>query len=200
MDLLLKRGADIEAVSESGMTPLRSALIQDEQGTTKLLLERGADLEAVGLDGGTPLEYAIKRTHFWEWEVENGTIEAKLLLERGANIGVVYSDGKTLLHYTAERAQNSTVNLLIDLGADIERSDHDGQTPLHLAAIGSALPVLMVCGSGRRGCCGRIRKTVALLLDQGGSTEVVDSYGRTPLHLAAIGQKPEDLLLPDPEI
>lgn len=58
--LLLDRGADVNARSSQGFTPLHTAT----SGNTKpsviaLLLDRGADIEARDSNGGTPLHHAV---------------------------------------------------------------------------------------------------------------------------------------------
>lgn len=59
--LLLQRGADVEATSEFGWSPLGFAVDRDDADLVRLLLEHGANasaLLAVGSESCTPMQYA----------------------------------------------------------------------------------------------------------------------------------------------
>jgi ankyrin repeat protein len=76
---LLNAGADIEAKSEGGITPLILAARQGHIETCRLLLEKGADINAVDIYSRTALMYAA----IW------GRIRVcKLLVERGADMSI----------------------------------------------------------------------------------------------------------------
>jgi ankyrin repeat protein len=73
--LLLEKGADLEAKSPNGQTPLLLATEKGHEAVVKLLLEKGADLEAKDKDSRTPLLWAAVNGH---------EAAVKLLLEKGA--------------------------------------------------------------------------------------------------------------------
>lgn len=85
-ELLLERGADVNAADTLFNTPLHLAALVDNQEVVKLLIERGADVNARNNRGWTPLHIAA----YW-----NRKDIAKLLLENGANPTVGDSSGKT---------------------------------------------------------------------------------------------------------
>ncbi len=59
--LLIKRGADVNAASAGGLTPLLLACVQGHISAVKLLLEGGANLDVKSADGLSPLEVALKK-------------------------------------------------------------------------------------------------------------------------------------------
>ena len=63
-----------------------------------------------------------------KWEIVN------LLLERCADHLSCYSNGHTLLHLAAKKGSKDTVNLLLDLGMDINAKNKELQTAIHRAA------------------------------------------------------------------
>lgn len=81
VQLLLTRGATLEARNRTWNTPLHHAAEGGAIGAIRVLLAAGADPMAVNLDGNTPTEVARR----------NGKLEAVLLLEqaeRGARPAV----------------------------------------------------------------------------------------------------------------
>ena len=143
VELLLDRGANIEAKNRWGQTPLLIAADWGKTETVERLLNRGANIEAQDNDGWTPLMYAAR---------SGNTETVALLIERGANIEAQDNDGWTPLMYAARSGNTETVALLIERGANIEAQDNDGWTPLMYAA-----------RSGNT-------ETVALLIERGART------------------------------
>ena len=58
VQLLLPKGASIEAMSKANNTPLHHAAWNDHTSTMKLLLSKGASIEATNKDNYTPLQLA----------------------------------------------------------------------------------------------------------------------------------------------
>jgi ankyrin repeat protein len=65
VDFLLKKGADLRAGENTGLTGLHWAVVGGQLGTIRMLLERGAPLEAKNVYGGTALGQAL-------WSAING--------------------------------------------------------------------------------------------------------------------------------
>jgi ankyrin repeat protein len=59
-NLLLDRGADINAKEPGGMTPLFHAVLAGDCATVELLLERGADINAKITLGVTAISLALR--------------------------------------------------------------------------------------------------------------------------------------------
>ncbi|KAI1490258.1 hypothetical protein F5X96DRAFT_637228, partial [Biscogniauxia mediterranea] len=116
--VLLEAGADVKKASITGSTPLHMASTGE---IAKLLLEKGAEMNHTDNDNCTPLRNAIR----------SGRDEvARALLEAGADVQEISEGGTTLLH---EALTKESVKLLIQFGAEVDRTGHNQWTPLRLA-------------------------------------------------------------------
>ena len=59
----LASGADVNAKTKSGLTPLHHAAFYGHMEIAELLIEKSADVKAKDMNGKTPLDEAIKRKH-----------------------------------------------------------------------------------------------------------------------------------------
>ncbi|MBQ7544826.1 MAG: ankyrin repeat domain-containing protein [Synergistaceae bacterium] len=119
----LRNGANINARSEQGNTPLHFARNAE---TAEVLLINGADVHARNNDGETPLHVIVYETRYLPL-----TKTVELLLKYGADVNAKDNFGRTPLF----RPSNvDTMELLLRHGADINARDNAGRTPLHLAA------------------------------------------------------------------
>jgi len=91
-------------------------------------------------------------------------------------IGMSNDRGSTALHFAAENGHIRIVELLLDLGADLEAIDVDGDTPLMCAAIGGNSEVFkMLLSRGADAHITNINKHDILhYAVLGGSVEIVD--------------------------
>src|SRR5262245_50943132 len=60
VELLLKHGADVNAIAANGWTPLHIACAKGNESLVDLLLENGADVNAMTEVGDTPLALATR--------------------------------------------------------------------------------------------------------------------------------------------
>ncbi len=194
VQLLLEKGADLEAKDKDGWTPLLWAAENGHNAVVQQLLEKGADLEAKDKEfDQTPLLCAVQIGHdavvqqLLEkgadleakdeeygrtpllWAVENGhNAVVQQLLEKGADLESKDKQyDQTPLSWAAETGHDAVVQLLLEKGADLEAKDEYSQTPLLLAA---------QCGHDA---------VVQLLLEKGADLEAKDKQGHTPLLWAA---------------
>nr|XP_018911872.1 PREDICTED: ankyrin-1-like [Bemisia tabaci] len=129
---LIQHGAEVNASNESGDTPLH--FVQNFH-TAKILTKEGANVNASNNEGCTPLHTA-----------RNAAI-AKLLLEKGAELKAVSKDGKSVLHTAAEgefEGVPGVVEFFLQNGIDVDTVDNYGNTPLHLCGISSNIPAATV--------------------------------------------------------
>jgi len=121
----LAAGADPNAATSGGRTPLHRAAWHGHSETVAALLAAGADPDAAAGDGRTPLHEAARY----------GSAETvALLLAVGADPDAAASDGRTPLHLAAVDGNSETVAALVAAGADPDAAAGDGRTPLHEAA------------------------------------------------------------------
>ncbi len=119
-DLLIAKGADVNAKDWRGWTPLHLA---DPQ-SMEWLITKGADINARTNRGETVLHLCS----------ESGDKEkAKLALSKGINIDAKDNLGWTALHRAAVFNHPDVAGILIDHGADVNLKDNDDNTPLNLA-------------------------------------------------------------------
>ena len=108
--LLIDRGADVNAANDDGITPLHLAAWP---AMAALLLKNGASLEARSQRGETPLLVLAG-------EAEREDVMA-VLLAAGADVNAAGSDGYTSLDVALEREEDDKVALLRRHGAKTKR-------------------------------------------------------------------------------
>ncbi|WP_439622304.1 ankyrin repeat domain-containing protein [Gemmata sp.] len=105
---LIGAGADVNARSGDGRTPLHDAVESGKHAVAEALLDAKADVNAADKNGRTPLHVAVER--------EN--VEAvRLLLTAGADANAADKDEKTPLGYTNTYSDPDIVALLKSRGA-----------------------------------------------------------------------------------
>ncbi|MEO8596196.1 MAG: ankyrin repeat domain-containing protein [Candidatus Solibacter sp.] len=124
-DLLLAKGAHVDARDKSGATPLHQAALKGNLAFATLLLQHGADVNARDADGATPLHNAA---------VAGQRDMAALLLDKGADREARDTEsGGTPLYHAAAWGRTSVVQLLLTRGAVINSANKAGVTPLATA-------------------------------------------------------------------
>ena len=99
--LLIKNGADVTAVDDSGMTPLMQACNLDARGVVKLLIDLGADVHARSKIGATALIYAVyTRSMSMKKPKKGDTVD--LLLAAGADVNAKDKNKMTALKVTQQ--------------------------------------------------------------------------------------------------
>ena len=189
INLLLAKGARIDAKTVEGRTPLYlAAMLPQSLAAAKRLLEAGASVDATSMLGTTPLFPAVTtsaemtkllldhganpnaraRTGATPILFTRGADVIALLLARGADAHARSKTGESSLMEAAIRGDVRAVKLLLENGVDVNAADHRGYTPLLLAAQYDGDSVALV----------------QLLLDHGADVTAV-AEGETALSLAA---------------
>lgn len=139
---LISAGADVNAVEKwRGQTALMWAIAQKQPAMTALLLDHGADPNAQSFPNN------------WERQV---TAEPRMK--------VLPAGGLTPLLYAAREGCTECVKLLIEAGADINKTDPESVTPLLMATLNARWD------------------SARLLIEAGAWLDKWDYYGRFPLY------------------
>ncbi len=121
---LLDKGADVNAKSIEGTTPLMKAAREGHMETVQALINKGADVNIKNeCCDDTALLWAAGKGH---------TKIVKALLDKGADINAKNFGGYTALMRAVEFGHTPTVQTLIDKGVDVNIK-HDDKTALLLA-------------------------------------------------------------------
>ena len=107
VEMLVRFGADVNSVSDTGSTPVRSACFMTHLDIVKLLVGNKADIQRPNYNGGTCLINSVQSVELCEF-----------LLQNGANVNAQDIQKKTALHYAIQEHRFETTKLLIKYGAN----------------------------------------------------------------------------------
>lgn len=160
MKLLIDFGANVNAKDSERWTPLHAASTCGLIHLVEYLISKGADLLAVNADGNMPYDICEDEAtlDFIEVEMSKKGITQEMIDDTRA--------------YT-EREMLRDLKTLMDKDGDLEFRDHQGATPLHIAAANGYSLV------------------VEFLLDQNVSTDITDKDLWQPIHAAACWGHPD---------
>ena len=184
--LLLDRGADVNAKTLLGATPLLVASSANgTEAVVSLLLEKGADPNAAEARGVTPLIAAAG---------VGNTAAAKLLLEHGANANA-YASGAgqktaTPLMGAAHNGDVELTRLLLARKPDVNATslENDGIVKNGPVAFGTLTALHLATAAANP-------TVVQLLLDAGASVDPRDTRGLTPLMWAIGTDRPDPRII-----
>ncbi|XP_050294137.1 ankyrin repeat and KH domain-containing protein 1-like isoform X2 [Anthonomus grandis grandis] len=196
--LLVHHGADVNAQSTSGNTPLMYACagghteVSILEEVVKFLLENGANVEDHNENGHTPLMEAASAGH---------VALAKILLMHGAGINTHSNEFKeSALTLACYKGHLDMVRFLLEAGADQEHKTDEMHTALMEASMDGHVEVArLLLDSGAQvnmptdsfespltlAACGGHVDLAMLLIERGANIEEVNDEGYTPLMEAA---------------
>ncbi|WP_424681992.1 ankyrin repeat domain-containing protein [Frateuria sp. YIM B11624] len=175
---LLEAGADATLAAGTGVTPLAAAVGARRDGLVGMLLDHGVAVdqrlpgESTALMVAAALGYPDIAEH---------------LLGGGADVHAVDLRGRSALHAAAQfgfehndslRARR-LFDVLLKHGAEVNRADHEGKTPLLLLLGAQFKP-------GADGDATHLAALLPVLLDAGAQLEHADQRGVTALHACAM--------------
>ena len=149
------RRSDIDKSDYRGRTVLSWAAGRGDSQTLGKLLTCGAHPEKKCLKGNSPLHFAVFAD----------LLTAELLLDARADVNIANDFGAIPMHIVTSRT-SSLIKRMVDLGADIEKRDSSGDTPL-----------LQACNRGRA-------YVVIELLACGADVNARNLHDLTPIFLA----------------
>ena len=156
-ELLIEKGADIEAKDDDGINALVYASTYNNEEMVKFLLEKGADANTVCEIENEHID--ILPTPLMNAAYRGNTNIINMLLENGADINYTTDYGMTALN-------TNIINMLLENGADINYTTDYGMTALMMAASFNQF------------------EAAKTLLEHNANTSVTNGYGETALDLA----------------
>ena len=143
--LLLEAGADPTQPDTRGNAPLHIAAQRNNRNLLPLLLERSKSPDPVNQAGQTPLHVAI--------ETLNPQV-AGMLINARASLVRKDARGNNLLHMICHRDNpqyEKILEVMLKRVSDVNLRNHDGMTPLHIAAMyGSANMLKLLIQAGAK--------------------------------------------------
>ncbi|XP_046331590.1 ankyrin repeat domain-containing protein 50-like isoform X1 [Haliotis rufescens] len=196
VNLLLTKGANIEAIDKTGQTPLNLAARQGYAEVVEVLLKAKAEVDHADNDGWTALRSAAWGGH---------TAVVGILLKAGAKVDHADSDQRTALRAAAWGGHEDIVLKLLEHGANVNKADNEGRTALIAAAYMGHVEIVQhlldyQADINHEDCDGRTalsvaalcipaseghEKVVSSLLERGAEVDHQDHDGMTPLVVAA---------------
>jgi ankyrin repeat protein len=155
---LLSKGADIDAETYEGATPLIFAVANNRLNSVTTLLEHNPNIDKKTAGNETPLLIAIKNMN---------TAIAEVLIRGGADIDLSDNNGATPIHYAAINGDILMTDLLLYYGADCNLKSYDGTSPLMASVFEGHADI------------------ADLLFQHGANLEARDNEGFTPFLIAA---------------
>jgi ankyrin repeat protein len=162
--LLVESGADIDCVYDED-TPLMTAIISRQFDIAKYLIGAGASLGLVSGASRTPFTAASTRMYLDvpSWDI------CRTLVRAGADPHERDTEGRTALHAACNEIgwskQDIVDTLIREFDFDVNATDNNGDTPLHVAVdYGKDL--------------------IPVLLDAGANPTIANSKGETPIDFA----------------
>ncbi|MFZ1388827.1 MAG: ankyrin repeat domain-containing protein [Thiolinea sp.] len=219
INILLKQGASRTAINQQGNTPLHEASQAIDDNDARAILT--SLLDDTATDSGLNIKNANGDTTLLIALGQPNELNLRLFLEAGAKVNLTNNEGLTALHKLVNSSEiiPNAVDLLIAQGAEINRQDYSGKTPLfyalehyqddtsdpeanqntnleQLLAYQPEINLTAKDGTTPLHLAVKLGKMTAVkrLLDLGAKVQTADKQGNTSLHYAAVLPEGQDFI------
>jgi len=219
VDLLLRRGANVNLPANGGVTPLMLASARGQAAVVGRILQEGnIKVDAQNLAGQTALHWAflfgVSAEESFDLPIGDGILEVSVdiekllgeLVRQGAEGAEETWDLFQEMKRVSERIVVHTVRRLVAAGSNPNLQDEDGDTPLYFAsAVGNleAVKVLLEGGAELERSVNLTGITPLMAAVSSGNSDLVEFFlrekaqdpnartmdGRTTLHAATAGSQ-----------
>lgn len=203
IDFLFSQGAQLEARSDIGYTPLLRAISKVDVDSVNKLLDLGANANTQDNAGYTALVSTIfldkdkhandsknifdllrakgathdltgdHRYSFLSFAIENSILDIIDFFIQNKDIDVQTGNNENLIHLAVRASSEAVLKKLLNTNLDINLRDSTGLTPLHWAASRGNLNIIQ------------------LLIDNKADLNISDEYGNTVLKTAKSSGRPQ---------
>ncbi|CAL4110590.1 unnamed protein product, partial [Meganyctiphanes norvegica] len=191
INFLMEKGCSFETADRRGFLPIHCAIRADSPNIVRKMLTAGADPNALDKDGRSYVQFAMILKKFEVF---------KTLVDCGATrIGADEKD--LILHYCAGAGNQKAVQMMVELGKDVNEPDGFGRGALHHAInyghenlsnylLANGADVQQTDFAGATPLHYAVRwggsdSLIRILLKNNAILGALDRLGRTPLHYAA---------------
>ncbi|XP_026166369.1 ankyrin repeat domain-containing protein 27 isoform X2 [Mastacembelus armatus] len=145
IDILVCKGAPVNATDYHALTPLHLACQRGYQGVTLLLLHYKANTDAQDNNGNTPLHLACMYGH-------EDCVKALVYYDlQTCCLDLQNEKGETALHMAARWGYEGIIQVLLENGASTDIPNKNKESPLQCALNSKILMLLQSTQNGRQG-------------------------------------------------
>ena len=166
---VVKKGADLNAETNSKWTPLHVAMQNNRTKIVHFLLDQeGLDVDRKDKAGVLPLHIATYKSRI-------DTV-ARLLKINAKVVNEQANSGWSPLDFAVHMGHVEMVKLLLQYRADVNKKNKRGRSPLHMAAAkgDQDMVMLLVENGANENAVEKAWRTPLMLADEKGNKEVVD--------------------------
>lgn len=172
---LIRLGSLINAQSDTGSTPVRSACFMTNMEIVKYLVEHGADIKKTNYNGGTCLINSVQSVQLCSY-----------LISKDVDVNAKDIQEKNALHYAIQEHRLETTKLLLDKGADPFSKSQNGDDALTTACLNGSQQIFDLLKSRIKYSAERLADAHELIgstfLDEHNETRVAILHWRLAHH------------------